>query len=88
LEPESHKENPKEVDDHDEEEKKEDKKDDDDNDDDDQDDHALIKDKRTADAVIKERKSPQAVVPALISQEFADHVPKIIEELFKIHTKN
>nr|GEV16916.1 hypothetical protein [Tanacetum cinerariifolium]GFB04172.1 hypothetical protein [Tanacetum cinerariifolium] len=40
------------------------------------------------DAVIKERKSPQAVVPALISQEFADHVPKIIEELFKIHTKN
>ncbi|GJY49076.1 hypothetical protein Tco_0439032 [Tanacetum coccineum] len=30
----------------------------------------------------------QAEVPALISKEFADQAPKIIEELFKIHMKN
>ncbi|GKD81193.1 hypothetical protein Tco_1348032, partial [Tanacetum coccineum] len=30
----------------------------------------------------------QAEVPALISKEFADQAPTIIEELFKIHMKN
>ncbi|GJW06766.1 hypothetical protein Tco_1569189, partial [Tanacetum coccineum] len=38
--------------------------------------------------VIQERDSLQAEVPALISKEFADHAPKIIEELFKTHMKN
>ncbi|GJR12020.1 hypothetical protein Tco_0794672 [Tanacetum coccineum] len=41
-----------------------------------------------ADAVKKEQEASQAIVLALISKEFADHVPKIIEELFKIHMKN
>nr|GEW33358.1 hypothetical protein [Tanacetum cinerariifolium] len=39
-------------------------------------------------AVKQDRVSSQAVVPALISQEFAAHTPNIIEELFKIHMKN
>ncbi|GJT11537.1 hypothetical protein Tco_0858579 [Tanacetum coccineum] len=41
-----------------------------------------------ADVVIKERDTFQATVPALISKEFVDHAPKIIEELFKTHMKN
>ncbi|GJR19600.1 hypothetical protein Tco_0968127 [Tanacetum coccineum] len=41
-----------------------------------------------ADDVKKEREASQATVPPLISKEFADHAPKIIEELFKIHMKN
>ncbi|GJU45329.1 hypothetical protein Tco_1202595 [Tanacetum coccineum] len=40
------------------------------------------------DAVIKERDTFQAYIPALISKEFVDHAPKIIEELFKTHMKN
>ncbi|GKA42233.1 hypothetical protein Tco_0734893 [Tanacetum coccineum] len=39
-------------------------------------------------AVKKERESSQAFVPALISQEFATHAPKIIKELFSIHMQN
>ncbi|GJZ58476.1 hypothetical protein Tco_0613970 [Tanacetum coccineum] len=41
-----------------------------------------------ADAVKKEREASKATIPALISKEFADHAPKLIEELFKIHMKN
>ncbi|GJW84197.1 hypothetical protein Tco_0157342 [Tanacetum coccineum] len=40
-----------------------------------------------ADVVIQERDALQANVPALISKEFADHVPQIIKELFKIRMK-
>ncbi|GJW91558.1 hypothetical protein Tco_0169111, partial [Tanacetum coccineum] len=40
------------------------------------------------DAVKKEREASKATIPALISKEFTDHAPKIIEELFKIHMKN
>ncbi|GKA11432.1 hypothetical protein Tco_0690978 [Tanacetum coccineum] len=36
----------------------------------------------------KEKESSQAGVPALISQEFVTHAPKIIEELFRIHMQN
>ncbi|GJZ60924.1 hypothetical protein Tco_0617061 [Tanacetum coccineum] len=39
-------------------------------------------------AIKKERESAQAIVTALISQEFAAHAPKIIEELFRIHMQN
>ncbi|GKE15582.1 hypothetical protein Tco_1423159 [Tanacetum coccineum] len=39
-------------------------------------------------AVKKERHSSQDVVPALISQEFIAHEPKIIKELFRIHMRN
>ncbi|GJV69222.1 hypothetical protein Tco_1484731 [Tanacetum coccineum] len=38
--------------------------------------------------VKKERDASQSVVPALISQEFIVHAPKIIEELFMIHIQN
>nr|GEU95644.1 retrovirus-related Pol polyprotein from transposon TNT 1-94 [Tanacetum cinerariifolium] len=102
LELRSHKENPKIVDDDDEEEKKDDMKDDD-NDNDVHDDHALIKTqialratndliednlKRVVtDIIMQERDSLQAEVPAL-SKEFADHAPKIIEELFNTHMQN
>ncbi|GJZ14549.1 hypothetical protein Tco_0550226, partial [Tanacetum coccineum] len=51
----------------------------------------LISDNLTrvmADAIKKEREGSKANVPALISKEFDDHAPKIIEELFKIHMKN
>ncbi|GJW56543.1 hypothetical protein Tco_0103274 [Tanacetum coccineum] len=41
-----------------------------------------------ADTIIQERDAFQAEVPTLISKEFATHVPKIIEELFKIHVQN
>ncbi|GJZ13391.1 hypothetical protein Tco_0548621 [Tanacetum coccineum] len=41
-----------------------------------------------ANAVKKDRESSQAVIPALISQGFDVHAPKIIEELFKIHMQN
>ncbi|GJT26951.1 hypothetical protein Tco_0907226 [Tanacetum coccineum] len=41
-----------------------------------------------ANAVKKDRESSQAVIHALISQGFAVHAPKIIEELFKIHMQN
>ncbi|GKC65544.1 uncharacterized mitochondrial protein-like protein [Tanacetum coccineum] len=41
-----------------------------------------------ADAVIKERDTFQATIPALISKEFSNHVLKIIEEIFKNHMKN
>nr|GEY33255.1 hypothetical protein [Tanacetum cinerariifolium] len=37
------------------------------------------------DAVKQDRESSQAVVPALISQDFDAHAPKLIEELFRIH---
>ncbi|GJX63397.1 hypothetical protein Tco_0296297 [Tanacetum coccineum] len=40
------------------------------------------------DVVKKEKESSQAVEPALISQEFAAHAPKITEELFRIHMQN
>ncbi|GJT38883.1 hypothetical protein Tco_0938748 [Tanacetum coccineum] len=40
------------------------------------------------DDVKKERELLTAVVPTLISQEFVAHVPKIIEELFRIHMQN
>ncbi|GKD28547.1 hypothetical protein Tco_1239325 [Tanacetum coccineum] len=36
----------------------------------------------------KEQESSQAIVPALISREFAVHAPKIIEELFWIYMQN
>ncbi|GJZ18963.1 hypothetical protein Tco_0555553 [Tanacetum coccineum] len=85
----SHKENPEKNDD---DKKKDDKKDDDDDNDDD--DHALIRTRVTGSSEIrteivannfkKERESSQAAVHALISQEFAAHAPKIIEELFRI----
>ncbi|GJQ94450.1 hypothetical protein Tco_0005589 [Tanacetum coccineum] len=104
LEPVSHKENPKTVnDDDDDDDDVDDKKDDDDNDDDDNDDHddhALIASKDTndliddnlprvvVDVVIKERDALQANVPALISKEVFNHAPKINEELFKTHMKN
>nr|GEX13687.1 hypothetical protein [Tanacetum cinerariifolium] len=38
--------------------------------------------------IIQEIDFLQAEVPALISKEFADQAPKIIEELFKTHIKN
>nr|GEU77914.1 DNA-directed DNA polymerase [Tanacetum cinerariifolium] len=77
LEPGIHKENLETIDDDDDkEEKKDDKKDDDGNDD--YDDHALLRNKVTG----------SLEVPGLISKEFADHAPKIIEELFKTHMKN
>ncbi|GJT11869.1 hypothetical protein Tco_0858911 [Tanacetum coccineum] len=41
-----------------------------------------------ADTVIQEMDALQAEVPALISKEFADHAPQIIEELFKIYMLN
>ncbi|GJX02875.1 hypothetical protein Tco_0188791 [Tanacetum coccineum] len=41
--------------------------------------------KMVTDAVNQERDSYKAVVPALISKEFAAHAPKIIEELFRIY---
>ncbi|GJS15756.1 hypothetical protein Tco_0410228 [Tanacetum coccineum] len=41
-----------------------------------------------ANTVIQERDALQAEVPALISKEFANHAPQIMEELFKIHMKN
>nr|GEV78448.1 hypothetical protein [Tanacetum cinerariifolium] len=41
-----------------------------------------------ADAVQKEREALKDTIPILISKEFADHAPKIIEELFKIYMKN
>ncbi|GKD34813.1 hypothetical protein Tco_1250322 [Tanacetum coccineum] len=41
-----------------------------------------------ADTVIQERDAFQAKVPALISKEFVDHAPKIIEELFKNYMQN
>ncbi|GKE75496.1 hypothetical protein Tco_1537537, partial [Tanacetum coccineum] len=41
-----------------------------------------------ADTIIQERDAFQAEVPVLISKEFVDHEPKIIEELFKIHMNN
>ncbi|GJW68717.1 hypothetical protein Tco_0123141 [Tanacetum coccineum] len=40
------------------------------------------------DTVKQDRDSSQAVVPALISQEFVAHAPKIIEEFFRIHMQN
>ncbi|GJY82031.1 DNA-directed DNA polymerase [Tanacetum coccineum] len=40
------------------------------------------------DVIKKEREQSKVVVPALISQEFVAHAPKIIEELFKIHMQN
>ncbi|GKA95458.1 hypothetical protein Tco_0817496 [Tanacetum coccineum] len=53
--------------------------------------NTLIKEelpKMVNDAVNQDRESSQAAVPALISQEFAAHAPKIIEELFKIYMQN
>ncbi|GJY84197.1 hypothetical protein Tco_0497573 [Tanacetum coccineum] len=44
--------------------------------------------RRVVNAVKKERESSQDVVPALISQEFVTHAPKIIEELFRIYMQN
>ncbi|GJY19854.1 hypothetical protein Tco_0392420 [Tanacetum coccineum] len=41
-----------------------------------------------ADTIIQEIDALQAEVPALISKEFADHAPQIIEELFKIYMQN
>ncbi|GKD70671.1 hypothetical protein Tco_1324761 [Tanacetum coccineum] len=41
-----------------------------------------------ANVVKKEREASKATVTALIYKEFDDHVPKIIEELFKIYMKN
>ncbi|GKB06070.1 hypothetical protein Tco_0834303 [Tanacetum coccineum] len=41
-----------------------------------------------ANVVKQNRESAQAVVPALISQEFVAHALKIIEEIFKIHMQN
>nr|GFA42448.1 hypothetical protein [Tanacetum cinerariifolium] len=41
-----------------------------------------------ADIVIQVRDAFQAEVHALISKEFVDHAPKIIEELIKIYMKN
>ncbi|GJS12700.1 hypothetical protein Tco_0407172 [Tanacetum coccineum] len=41
-----------------------------------------------ANAIKKERESSQAAVPALISQEFTAHAPKITAELFRIHMQN
>nr|GEU78872.1 hypothetical protein [Tanacetum cinerariifolium] len=38
--------------------------------------------------VKKEIEQSKVVVPALISQEFATHAPKVIEKLFKIHMQN
>nr|GFA95073.1 hypothetical protein [Tanacetum cinerariifolium] len=40
------------------------------------------------DAVKQDRESSQAIVPALISQDFDAHAPKLIEELFRIHMQN
>ncbi|GJR10913.1 hypothetical protein Tco_0793565 [Tanacetum coccineum] len=40
------------------------------------------------DTIIQERDAFQDEVPALISKEFVNHAPKIIEELFKNHMKN
>ncbi|GJV52242.1 putative reverse transcriptase domain-containing protein [Tanacetum coccineum] len=125
IEPGSHKDKPKNIDDDDDETRDDKTDDDDDNDDDDHTNHALIKTQRTgsleirtekmqtpiplpprsprkdlssnkaidqelmvlivANAVKKEREASQVVVPALISQEFAAHAPKIFEELFRIH---
>nr|GEZ73394.1 hypothetical protein [Tanacetum cinerariifolium] len=48
----------------------------------------LIKDnlsRLVTDAIKKEIESSQADVPALISQEYVAHAPKIIEGIFKIH---
>nr|GEY89626.1 reverse transcriptase domain-containing protein [Tanacetum cinerariifolium] len=44
--------------------------------------------KLVTDVVKKERESSQPAVSAVISQEFAAHAPKIIEELFKIYIQN
>ncbi|GJZ17141.1 retrovirus-related pol polyprotein from transposon TNT 1-94 [Tanacetum coccineum] len=44
--------------------------------------------KMVNDVVNQESKSLQAVVPALISQEFVAYAPKIIEELFRIYMQN
>nr|GEZ73498.1 hypothetical protein [Tanacetum cinerariifolium] len=95
LEPESHKDNPKKIDDDDADgEKKDDKKDD----------NGKMEEMFKAlrnkvpehivsttnipmmvtDAVNQERESFKAVIPALISKEFVAHAPKIIEEFFRI----
>ncbi|GJZ75177.1 hypothetical protein Tco_0639642 [Tanacetum coccineum] len=64
IEPESHKENPKEVDDDDEEEeKKDDKKNDDDDDNDDHDYHALVRTRRTCSSKIRNKKM-QTPIPS------------------------
>nr|GEZ09179.1 hypothetical protein [Tanacetum cinerariifolium] len=44
--------------------------------------------KLVTDVVKKERESSQPAVSALITQEFAAHAPKIIEEIFKIYMQN
>ncbi|GKC19679.1 hypothetical protein Tco_1021829 [Tanacetum coccineum] len=41
-----------------------------------------------ADTAIQERNSFQAEVPAMVTKEFADQAPKIIEELFKSYMSN
>ncbi|GJZ58050.1 retrovirus-related pol polyprotein from transposon TNT 1-94 [Tanacetum coccineum] len=41
-----------------------------------------------ANTIMKDRDAFQAEVPALISQEFKAHAPKIIEELFKQYVQN
>ncbi|GJX13514.1 hypothetical protein Tco_0205272, partial [Tanacetum coccineum] len=38
--------------------------------------------------IMKERDTYQEIVPALISKEFADHAPKMIEELFQTYIQN
>ncbi|GKE54680.1 hypothetical protein Tco_1489836 [Tanacetum coccineum] len=40
------------------------------------------------DTIIQERDALQAEVPALVSKEFADQAPQIIEELFKSYVSN
>nr|GEY95337.1 hypothetical protein [Tanacetum cinerariifolium] len=62
IEPMSHKENPKEIDDKEEEEKKDDKKDDDD-DNNDHNDHALIRNKRTGSSETRTEKM-QTPIPS------------------------
>nr|GEU65335.1 hypothetical protein [Tanacetum cinerariifolium] len=44
--------------------------------------------KMVNDVVKQDRESSQDVVPALISQEFATHAPRIIEEFSRIHMQN
>nr|GEY42777.1 transposase, mutator type [Tanacetum cinerariifolium] len=87
----SHKKHPEFIDDdYDEnEKKKKDEKKDDDNDDDVNDDHTdhnLLK--VIVKSIMKERDTFQDTVLVLISKEFADHAPKLIEELFQSYIQN
>nr|GFB08706.1 hypothetical protein [Tanacetum cinerariifolium] len=105
IEPGSHKENPKIVDDDDddkkEKENKDEKKDDaEDKDNDNQIDHALVTTQETekdtkdlikgnlkrvvADTIIQERDELQAEITNLVSKEFANQEPQLIEELLRI----